>query len=79
MRNHNVDGVRIPFTAEEETAADIVDAAHLADKPSRDAQQSIATLEASISNRRMREAALGTDGGWLAATDAEIATLRGQL
>ena len=39
----------------------------------------IVELEASITPRRMREALLGTDGGWLAGVDAQIAALRGQL
>lgn len=36
----------------------------------------IATLEASVTNRRMREAALGTDNGWLKGVDAQITALR---
>lgn len=39
----------------------------------------IAALEASISDRRIREAVLGTDNGWLADVDAQTAALRGQL
>lgn len=33
-------------------------------------------LEASITNRRLREAILGTDGGWLKNINDQIATLR---
>lgn len=36
----------------------------------------IAATEATITPRRVREAVLGTDGGWLHAADAEIAALR---
>lgn len=36
-------------------------------------------LEAKITPRRYREAALGTDGGWLSSLDRQIATLRAQL
>ncbi len=39
----------------------------------------IATLEATISERRKREAILGTDNGWLAGIEAQIAALRAQL
>lgn len=39
----------------------------------------IATLEASITQRRQREAILGTDNGWLAGIEAQIAALRAQL
>ena len=42
-------------------------------------KQQIAALEATISERRKREAILGTDGGWLAGIDAQIATLRAKL
>ena len=42
-------------------------------------KQQIAALEATISERRKREAILGTDNGWLAGVDAQIATLRAQL
>jgi|TARA_R110000787_G_scaffold261632_1_gene366970 hypothetical protein len=77
MRNHNVDGVRIPFTAAEETAADIVDAAHLAAKPSRDAQAEINRLEALESPRRLAEAF--ADPTWLNANRALIATERSKL
>jgi hypothetical protein len=39
----------------------------------------IAEIEAGITSRRMREAVLGQDDGWLAAQNAEIAALRAQL
>lgn len=40
----------------------------------------IATLEATITNRRLREAALSDSGkAWLADVDAQIAALRAQL
>lgn len=39
----------------------------------------IAELEAMITPRRLREAVLGTDGGWLETIDAKIATLRAKL
>lgn len=39
----------------------------------------IAELEASVTTRRMREALLGTDNGWMKALDEQIATLRNGL
>lgn len=39
----------------------------------------ITTLESSITNRRTREAILGTDNGWLAGVNQQIADLRAQL
>ena len=78
MRTHNVNGEKVPFTAEEETAADIVDAAHLADKPSRDAQSEIQRLEQLETPRRLAEAALG-DTVWLQANRALIAAERSKL
>ena len=42
-------------------------------------QDQIAALEASITPRRIREAILGTDGGWLANQEALIAAERSKL
>lgn len=39
----------------------------------------IKMLEAKQTPRRMREAALGTDGGWLSNLNAQITTLRALL
>jgi len=39
----------------------------------------IAGLESQQTPRRIREAALGTDGGWLARLDEQIAALRAKL
>jgi hypothetical protein len=41
--------------------------------------QQIATLEASITQRRQREAILGIDNGWLADVNAQIIALRAKL
>jgi hypothetical protein len=43
------------------------------------AKQNISDLEAQITPRRLREAVLGIDNGWLANKDAEIAAVRGEL
>ena len=45
----------------------------------RNAQAAIATLEASITPRRMREHALGTGGTFLADTEAAIVAERNKL
>jgi len=39
----------------------------------------ISALEATVTPRRLREAVLGVDGGWLAAINAQIDALRAQL
>ncbi len=39
----------------------------------------ILAIEATMTKRRIREAVLGTDGGWLAAREADIVALRAQL
>ena len=56
----------------------------LADPPPPTAEQvilsQIAAIEATITQRRLREATLTEEGkAWLAAKDAEIAALRAQL
>jgi hypothetical protein len=47
--------------------------------PNAAALQSIIVLENKITSRRLREAVLGIDGGWLASVEAEIAALRSGL
>lgn len=42
-------------------------------------QAQIRQLETQQTPRRLREAALGADGGWLAALDMQIASLRASL
>ena len=39
----------------------------------------ISELESQITQRRLREALLGSDNGWLASQDQQIANLRSQL
>lgn len=39
----------------------------------------IAVLESSVTPRRIREAVLGIDNGWLADIDAQVSILRSQL
>ena len=47
--------------------------------PKEIAIQKIASLEATITDRRIREAVLGIDNGWLKSVNDEITTLRAQL
>lgn len=42
-------------------------------------KEQIIALEAEVTPRRMREAALGSDDGWLLALDKKIAELRAKL
>ena len=42
-------------------------------------RQSIAVLEATVTQRRIREAVLGTDNGWLQNVESQIVALRAQL
>ena len=58
-RFHNIDGERIPFTAEEEAARDAEEAEWAANQSARDALTEITLLENTISERRKREALLG--------------------
>ena len=67
----------VAFTQAEEDAQDAHEAAELLLQPVRDIQDQIATLEATATPRRIREAA--SDPTWMNALDAEIAVLRGQL
>ena len=41
--------------------------------------QQISALEASVTDRRIREAVLGTDNGWLKGVNDQITALREQL
>ena len=44
--------------------------------PKQTANNAIVLLEASVTDRRLREAILGTDGGWLSNINAQIASMR---
>lgn len=62
----------VPATAEQVQAIQ-----NPAPTPEQVRSSAIAVLEATVTPRRMREALLGTDGGWLAGVEARIAALRG--
>ena len=53
---------------------------HAAETAKRDAVAQIAALEAQVTQRRLREAVLTTEGSdWLETIESEIATLRSTL
>ena len=79
-RFHNIDGNRIQFTAEEETAREAEEKLWADGEVARNAIAEIQRLESTITPRRLRDA-LANDAGksWVAAVEAKIATERGKL
>lgn len=47
--------------------------------PKDEIRNQIYALEGTVTPRRIREAVLGVDGGWLARVEAQIVALRGEL
>jgi len=74
-----VDGVHYLLTPEQQERVRIKNQKWESGKVKRNARVEIVRLEAEVSQRRLREAALGSDGGWLAAQDALITTERNKL
>jgi len=76
-------GLPTLYTTEEAAVIDpqqaIDSAAWDADAIPRNAKKEIARLEGEITQRRVREAVLGTDNGWLADQEVLIATERAKL
>jgi len=72
-------GTQVAMTADEEAAHLAEQAANAAAQPRLDILAQIAALEVQQTPRRMREALLGTDAGWLDGKEDEIAALRAQL
>ena len=69
-------------TEKQKVAAQAISDAWLNDPSIEDndeTEEQILAIEATITQRRQREAILGTDNGWLADTDAKIKALRDQL
>lgn len=80
MRTKIVDGKAVAFTAEEEAERDAEEQAWAAGAVKRDALRKIAQLEASITERRKREAILTQSGrDWLVSVEAMISAERGKL
>ncbi len=76
-------GLPTLYTTEETAAIDaqqaIDKAARDIEAPRRNAKSKIARLEGEVTLRRLREAIIGVDGGWLAAQDNLIARERAKL
>lgn len=53
--------------------------APVAPTPREEALSKIAELESTITPRRLREAVLGTDNGWLAGVEGQLKKLRAAL
>lgn len=80
MRTKLVNGIPVPFTAEEEAQRDAEEQAWADSAVKRGALQKIAQLEASITERRKREAILSQEGkDWLLSVDLQIAEERSRL
>lgn len=65
------------ITADAAGAPCLIDPAALTPKQMTLAK--IADLEASVTDRRIREAVLGMDGGWLKGLNDQVVALRGAL
>lgn len=66
----------LPTIEDLQSASDLYDIEIL---PAVNIKQQIFKLESDITNRRLREAVLGIDNGWLANVNQQIADLRAQL
>ena len=74
-----VDGIHYLLTPADEAAIQAKEAEYVASKVARDALNEIANLERAITPRRVREAILGVDAGWLSNQEAFIAAERSKL
>ena len=79
-RFHNVDGVHIQLTPEEETARDLEEQEWIDSKINRDALAEISRLESTVTPRRIRDAVASVEGKtWLADIESKIAIERVKL
>lgn len=69
----------VDLTAEEILEVQAREEAWLLEKPRKEILAQIQALEAQQTPRRLREAALGQDGGWLGNLEMQITNLRQQL
>lgn len=67
------------FDFDEDGNLTITPAAPATVNPNADVMQQILEIEATVTQRRLREAMLGIDDGWLKAADDRITELRKQL
>lgn len=74
-----IDGVRIKLTDNEIAEINAKEIVWESGEVRRDALSQIKALESTITDRRLREAMLGIDYGWLANVNMQIVNLRGQL
>ena len=79
-RMKNVNGVNIPFTAEEEIARDAEEKEWADGASARNATAEIHRLEAQETSRRLAESVLSDDGkAWLTANREKIIIERAKL
>ena len=78
-RFHNIDGNRVQFSEQEETARDAEEKEWADGAATRAALKEIHRLESLITPRRAREHMLGTGGSFIADIEAKIETERAKL
>ena len=69
----------VELTEAEQTTRNAEEATELVSRAGRLLKEQIIKIENQQTPRRIREAALGIDEGWLAALEVQIVTLREQL
>ena len=75
----NVNGVNVPFTAEEETARDTEEQAWADGKVKRDATAEIHRLESTVTPRRITEMTTADGAKWVDDVEKLIAIERAKL
>ena len=75
----NVNGVNVPFTAEEETARDAEEQAWADGAAARDATEEIHRLESTVTPRRIREMTTADGAKWVDDVEKLIAIERAKL
>ena len=78
-RHHMIDGVKVNFTQEEETARDAEEKAWADGKAVRDALAEIHRLEGTVTARRIREMTTADGAKWVDDVEKLIAVERGKL
>ena len=75
----NVNGVNVPFTAEEETARDAEEQAWVDGATTRNATEEIHRLESTVTPRRIREMTTADGAKWVDDVEKLIAIERAKL
>ena len=78
-RTRNVNGVNVPFTAEEETARDAEEQAWADGASVRNATEEIHRLESTVTPRRIREMTTADGAKWVDDVEKLIAIERAKL